>query len=120
MAIAIIPLTGGLIFRTVPRMLIKKSPASTGEVFGGRFSNSLPLGMIGCFLVFPLASWYLRQPSEIIAAGWAFLMLVLVRRLTAGVRRDLKTSIAKKRIFFNRLLYDRPTQRHPPDGASAR
>ena len=38
---------------------------------------------------------------------WALFALIMVRRLTAGLRRDLKADAELKELLTNRLLYDR-------------
>ena len=106
---AIIPVIIALIIRTVPRLL--PGPESTGgrSVIGGTYSRSLPLGMAVCFLLLPFISWYFDKPLEITLCTAALFILIMIRRLTAGLRADLKSSHDTRGILIKRLLYDRAT-----------
>jgi hypothetical protein len=42
-----------------------------------------------------------------VLAGIAALMLIVVRRLTAGIGEDLATDAPKARVILNRALFDR-------------
>jgi glycerol-3-phosphate acyltransferase PlsY len=66
----------------------------------------LPVGMILGFAAAPLASWLFGQPVEITLCLLALFLIILVRRLTAGLRADLKTSTNIARVLFNRFLFD--------------
>jgi glycerol-3-phosphate acyltransferase PlsY len=103
--VALVPIGVGAGIRIGSRLYRKKK--TNIPVIGGPYSRSLPLGMIGGFLVLPAASWYFDQPPEITLAFSALVILILIRRLTAGLRRDLKISRNFKKIFLGRLLYDR-------------
>ena len=97
-----------LIIRTVPR-LTAGSAAGGKTVIGGPYSRSLPVGMAICFLSVPVSSSYFGEPPEVIWAAALLFFLIMVRRLTAGLRADLKTGADIKSIALNRLLYDRAT-----------
>lgn len=101
----IIPVAIGAAVRTVPRIFSRSSKRVS--IFGGPNSLGLPLGMFFGFLVLPVASWWLNHP---LAVTWAFIatfLLILIRRLTAGISSDLKICSDWKRIFWGRLLLDR-------------
>ena len=101
----IIPVAIGAAVRTAPRIFGRS--AKRTSIFGGPNSLGLPLGMFFGFLLLPIASWWLNHPP---AVTWAFavtFMLILIRRLTAGIRSDLKISSDWKRIIWGRLLLDR-------------
>jgi acyl phosphate:glycerol-3-phosphate acyltransferase len=95
-----------LVIRTVPR-LKKKSGKGQRGIIGGSYSRSLPVGMLLFFLSLPVSSYYLNQPSEIIWGEAVLFVLIMVRRLTAGLQSDLKTNGNLKNIILKRLLYDR-------------
>ena len=66
----------------------------------------LPVGMILGFATAPLASWLSGQPVEITLCLLALFLIILVRRLTAGLRADLKASTNITRMLLSRLLFD--------------
>lgn len=100
-------LIGGLI-RTLPRFIAPGQTLNQRLMLGGPMSNSLPLGMLTGFALAPIASACLRQPQEM---TWAFLVvfvIIMIRRLTAGLSKDLKTTTTGVgTILLNRFLYDR-------------
>ena len=94
--------------RTVPRFIAHGQTLDERLELGGPVSNSLPLGMAIGFAVMPLVSWALKQPLEMTLAFAVMFILIIVRRLTADIRPDLKTATSSTRnILINRLLYDR-------------
>ncbi len=105
--VAAIPFAIGAGTRVLLRIINKRRAGKSTPVLGGPFSRSMPLGMLTGFLVLPLASWLLREPVEISWAFSALFILILVRRLTAGIKRDLKVSSDIKRILIGRLFLDR-------------
>jgi len=70
------------------------------------YSLSTPLGLMLSFGLYPLAALWLGQ-VDVAMAGAATALLVIVRRLTAQLREDLRLSADLARILVNRLLYDR-------------
>ena len=70
-------------------------------------SNSLPLGVAVGLVLAPLSSWCLQQPVEMTLGLLALFVAIIVRRLTVGLRADLKTATNVRSILINRLLYDR-------------
>ncbi|OGO00050.1 MAG: hypothetical protein A2Y90_03540 [Chloroflexi bacterium RBG_13_52_12] len=107
--IGLIPVIVALIIRMVPRLTAKAGSGGKKAVIGGPYSRSLPLGMAICFLVIPIAAWYLEEPGEIVWCGVALFLLIMLRRLTAGLRPDLNRGGDVKGIIVRRLLYDRAT-----------
>ena len=99
---AIIPMIISLAVRTALRL------KDGGRIVGGAYSRSLPLGMLLGFLVFPLAAWCLDEPAAVVWCGAALWALVVVRRLTASLGRDLKASADTPDLLLRRFLYDRP------------
>lgn len=98
---------GGLV-RTIPKFIAKGQTLKEKLKLGGPVSNSMPLGMLSGFAALPLASWLFHQPAALTASTAAVFILIVIRRLTANLNKDLnspKTSIG--RILFTRFLFDR-------------
>jgi acyl phosphate:glycerol-3-phosphate acyltransferase len=108
--IGIVPVAIGAAVRTAPRIFGRSSKRTS--IFGGPNSLGLPLGMFLGFLLLPIASWWLNHPPVITWAFGATFILILIRRLTAGIRSDLKISSDWKRIFWGRLLLDRGVSKY--------
>ena len=98
-----------LIIRIIPRVIDKARRAGEKPLFGGQYSRSLPLGMAIGFIIMPAAAWYFGEPRETVWCGLAVFVLIMIRRVTAGLRDDLKTGDDVKAILARRLLYDRAT-----------
>lgn len=109
--IILVPMLIGVVIRTVPRWLARGQDLSQRLRFGGAPSLSLPLAMAIGFALFPLSTWcfggWFGKPLVITLAGVALFALIMIRRLTAGLREDLKTATDKKNILINRFLFDR-------------
>ncbi len=103
----LIPIGAGGLTRAA--LSLRKPNASLGERF--RFSGQsvvMPLGMIIGFAILPILSWLFHSQDMILT--WVFLsmfVLIVIKRLTAGLSEDLKSDGDKKSILLNRLLYDR-------------
>jgi len=98
----------GFFIRTVPRFMKSGQTLKDRLAFSGPASNSLPLGMIIGFASLPLVTWLTQQPFELTLAFLCMFLLIILRRLTAGLAADLKeprTGISS--ILINRILYDR-------------
>jgi acyl-phosphate glycerol 3-phosphate acyltransferase len=67
----------------------------------------LPLANLLSFAVFPAVIWEQEGVTPTVVAGLAALALVIVRRMTAGVREDLATGAPATRVLTNRALFDR-------------
>ena len=67
----------------------------------------VPLASILSFAVFPAVIWEQVGTTPTVVAGLAVLALVLVRRVSAGLRADLATGAPLARVVANRALYDR-------------
>ncbi len=105
--LAFIPILLGISIRTIPRFLAKGQSLNERLKFGGPASRSLPLGMATGFLTLPIASGLSRQPLPLTLALTILFLLIILRRLTAGLTQDLKNAPNLKSILLNRLLYDR-------------
>jgi glycerol-3-phosphate acyltransferase PlsY len=103
-----IPILIGIGIKIIPRFMQSSKTLNEFFMFGGPVSNSMPLGMAIGFAIAPLVSWCLRQPPEMTWAFLAVFIVIIIRRLTAGLSKDLKTATTSVRsILINRLLYDR-------------
>jgi glycerol-3-phosphate acyltransferase PlsY len=107
--IALIPLFIALLIRTAPRLIAKGRSGGEKPLIGGQYSRSLPLGMAMCFLILPLIAWCRGEPRETVWCFGALFILIMIRRLTAGLGNDLKAKGDIKGVLIRRLLYDRAT-----------
>lgn len=105
--VAAVAFAAGAGVKLVPRLLRKRRGNERRIVFGGPSSRSIPLGMMCGFLLLPFASWWLREPVIITYGLTALFVLIMLRRLTAGLTEDFKTKNSIWDILVNRLLYDR-------------
>jgi len=101
------PILMGVFIRTLPRFLAPGQSMSERLKFGGPPSLSLPLGMLFGFGLFPLGCWIMDQPWETVMVTAVIFVLIVIKRVTAGLREDLATATNKKSILINRALYDR-------------
>ncbi|HUQ17569.1 MAG TPA: glycerol-3-phosphate acyltransferase [Candidatus Saccharimonadales bacterium] len=90
--IMLLPLVAALVLRRL------SSPPST---------RLLPLAALLSFAVFPGVIWEQEGATPAVRAGLVVLGVIVVRRLSAGLREDLATGASAGRILSNRLLYDR-------------
>lgn len=67
----------------------------------------LPLANLLSYMVFPAVIWEQEGLTPTVLAGIAALVLVVVRRLTAGLGEDLATGAPRARVIANRALFDR-------------
>ena len=70
-------------------------------------SRLLPLAALLSFGVFPAVIWEQEGATPVVLAGLALLVLILVRRLTAGLGADTRTGAPLGRVLVNRALFDR-------------
>ncbi len=109
--VVVIPVVIALLVRTASRLITKSGKSGDKSIVGGPYSRSLPLGIFICFLILPFVSWYFGEPVEIIWCCSALFILIMTRRLTAGLSDDLKVGQDIGSILLRRLLYDRATAR---------
>jgi len=67
----------------------------------------LPLANLLSYAVFPAVIWEQEGTTPTVLAGIAALLLIVVRRLTAGIAEDLATGAPTARVILNRALFDR-------------
>ena len=72
-----------------------------------RPTRLLPLASILSFAIFPGVIWEQEGTTPTVVAGLVVLGLILIRRLTAGLRADLATGAPLARVLANRAMYDR-------------
>ena len=103
----LIPVLTGVIIKVTASLRQSDKSINDRIQFSGVATRAMPLGMVTGFIVFPLASWALHLGTWISLVGLALLLLILVKRVTAGLTEDLSSATDKKSIIINRLLYDR-------------
>src|SRR5437899_12430927 len=67
----------------------------------------LPLANLLSYAVFPAVIWEQEGTTPTVLAGIAALVLIVVRRLTAGIGEDLATGAPAAKVILNRALFDR-------------
>jgi glycerol-3-phosphate acyltransferase PlsY len=107
--ISLIPVVISLIIRTAPRLLARSAKSGDRSIVGGPYSRALPVGMFLCFLILPFVSWFFGEPLEVVWSCAILYILIMIRRLTAGLRDDLKASRDIGGVLLRRLLFDRAT-----------
>jgi glycerol-3-phosphate acyltransferase PlsY len=103
--VALIPALAAVIIRTASRLMNRSSKDAT--VIGGAYSRVLPVGMLICFLVLPFSAWGFGEDLVVVISLAALFVLIMVRRLTAGLGEDLESGNNVGRIVLLRMLYDR-------------
>ena len=97
----------GFAVRTALRWKSSGSNLNERLKLGGSPSLVFPLGVIIGFASFPVTSTLFGQPLEMTLGLAGVVILLLLRRLTAGLRADLRVSNNPLRVIINRLLFDR-------------
>jgi glycerol-3-phosphate acyltransferase PlsY len=72
-----------------------------------RPTRLLPLASLLSFAIFPAVIWEQDGTTPTVIAGLVMLVLILLRRITAGLRDDLATGAPLARVLANRAMYDR-------------
>ncbi len=106
MLVAVAPVIVAIIIRSAPRLFSRHKSTAKEPLFGGSYSRALPLGMLVCFLVLPFASLYFGEPVIVFWCLAALFFLILIRRVTAGLRTDLEAGGDIGGVVMRRLLYD--------------
>jgi hypothetical protein len=63
------------------------------------------------FIVAPVAAWHSQGLTTITQVFLALLIIIVVRRLTADLKADLKKSKVTIRILIDRFLFDQLLER---------
>jgi len=66
----------------------------------------LPLGMLLGFIVAPVAAWHSKGFAAVAQAFLALLIIIVVRRLTADLKADLKKGNVTIGTLIERFLFD--------------
>lgn len=72
-----------------------------------RSSRIMPAAALASFAVWPAVIWEQQGATPAVVAGIAVFALILLRRLTAGLRDDLATGAPAGRVLWNRAMFDR-------------
>ncbi len=72
-----------------------------------RPTRLFPLASLLSFAVFPAVIWEQEGTTPTVLAGLVLLGLIVIRRVSAGIREDLTTGAPLLRVLANRALYDR-------------
>ena len=67
----------------------------------------LPLANLLSYAVFPAVIWEQEGATPTVVAGVAALLMIVARRLTAGIGEDLATGAPAAKVILNRALFDR-------------
>jgi glycerol-3-phosphate acyltransferase PlsY len=103
-----IPVLIGAAFRTIPSLTARGQTMNQRLMLQGPANNGMPLGILTAFALAPVASACLVQPQEMTWAFLATFVIIILRRLTGGLRQDLKNpKTGVGAILLNRFLYDR-------------
>jgi glycerol-3-phosphate acyltransferase PlsY len=94
--IGVIPLLTGFLVRTVPRFMERRQSMNEKLKLGGPPSNGLPIGMLCTFALMPLLIWWLTLSMPLVLGFIALVLLIIIRRITAGISADLKVRETSK------------------------
>lgn len=97
----------GFVIRTAKRWKSSGDTLNERLKLGGSPSLALPLGVMLGYASCPITSCLVNQPMEITLCYAGLIILILVRRVTAGIVQDLKNSSHPFKVIINRLLFDR-------------
>jgi len=107
--------TGAALKYYYERRSITSHETKDGEtksyISGHPMALSLPLGMLMGFIVAPVASWHSEGLTTITQAFLALFIIIVVRRLTADLRADLKKGNVTIRMLIDRFLFDQLLER---------
>ena len=98
-----------LVYQAYP-VLLALIPAIVASVLAltveSGHSRAMPVGNLIAFAMVPLLSWCSGQPGGIIVGSLVLLLILIVRRLTAGLEADLKAGGRVARVLANRFIFD--------------
>ena len=97
----------GFAVRTALRWKSSGSNLNERLRLGGSPSLVFPLGVIIGFASFPVTSGLFGQPLQMTLGLAGVVILILLRRLTAGLLADLRGNSHPLNVIINRLLFDR-------------
>ncbi len=101
-----IPMLAGVIGKVISPHNADK-PLNERLKFGGSHSLSLPVGMAVAFMIAPIITALLSEPAVVSWSYAILFFLIMIRRITAGLKSDLGGNPVTRNIIKNRALYDR-------------
>ena len=106
-ALAVLPAFAGLGAYVFMR---QRQHRDVAAVFGkeSKDSRTVPLFMLVSVVLLPLAATAVGESSTIALTFAALSLIIILRRLTAGLRQDRGSPIPLFTRLRNRFLYDRP------------
>ena len=106
--LALIPVLLAIFSKAVKAFRLKNVPRDQRFKTGAGHRAALPIGVLVAFAVLPLLSVLFDEPDAVALGFAALFVLVIVRRLTAGLSQDLASGAPRGKIFWSRFLLDRP------------
>ncbi len=104
--LAVLPAVAGLAAYTVTTSLQKQDVDTIISGSGGN-SRTVPLCMMFSIVALPFVGLALGNSFTVVSVLVALSLLLMLRRLTAGLRQDWGSAIPLTTRLRNRLLYDR-------------
>ena len=105
--LSLIPVLLALLSKAVKVLQMKNVPKAQRLKTGPGQSDALPIGVAISFLELPFLAAAFSEGRAVVWGFAALFILIMVRRLTAGLSQDLATKASRSRIFWSRLLLDR-------------
>ena len=90
----------------VVRLSAILSPSPERQAPDHPLSLALPVGMLLGFVAAPVLCWLLREPVGLTVGLLLMLVVILVRRLTAGLQADMSVGARIGPVLVRRLLLD--------------
>ena len=104
--IAVLPAVAGLAVYTITTSLQKQDVNTIISGSGGN-SRTVPLCMMLSIVALPFIGFALGNSFTVVSVLVALSLLLMLRRLTAGLRQDWGSTIPLTTRLRNRFLYDR-------------
>ena len=74
-------------------------------------SRAMPIGNLIAFAMLPTISWFIGQPHGLTLGLLTLLIILIVRRLTAGLKADLGKGYSTTKILLDRFIFDQLLER---------
>jgi glycerol-3-phosphate acyltransferase PlsY len=108
--LALVPVFLAIFSKLLKALRLKNVPNGQRFKTGAGQSAALPLGVALAFLALPLLAFLFDEPRAVVNGFLALFGLIMLRRLTTGLTKDLKTGASRREIFWRRLFLDRPVE----------
>lgn len=104
--LAVLPAASGLVAYAV---MSGRQPQDVAGVIAAesRESRIVPFLMMVSIVIFPLVGFWLGASATVVLTFTALSLLLILRRLTAGLRQDRGSTVPLSTRLRNRFLYDR-------------